>query len=162
MTKQKEECRCPAEYIKQHQEEGWGKALWMIEQGFTTKQLRSMYPSDADAWSRIRRFVTVVEEGETLALPEKKDEWESNKFYIAYQCTHSSETRGKTKQDRTEPCGKWNIIKSRKRPTEMTSHQARCPDCGKRSNLSKKNTYTFKKPEQAHDFIVNKLRRMSA
>jgi hypothetical protein len=34
-------------------------------------------------------------------------------YWYVYRCEESNETRGRTKQDRAEPCGAWNIHKSR-------------------------------------------------
>ena len=78
-----------------------------------------------------------------------------SKFWIVYRCAVSSETRGRTKQERTPSCGAWNIQKSRRDTTDAPSHQGRC-SCGKRTNLSKKNTWVYTKPEQAYEFVFRK------
>ena len=76
-----------------------------------------------------------------------------SKYWIVYKCADSSETRGRTKQERKPCCGAWNIQKSRRDTEDSTQHQGRCKQCGKRTNLSKKNTWSFRTPEQAYEFL---------
>ena len=44
--------------------------------------------------------------------------------------------------------------KSRRDTEDSTQHQGRCKQCGKRTNLSKKNTWSFRTPEQAYEFCT--------
>ena len=90
-----------------------------------------------------------------------------NYFYIVSQCCHSSETRGNTKQERTNPCGFWNVQKSRRAPEEKPVHQNRCKGtvirngeevtCGKRTNLSTRNTKVFREEIDAVIFAHEQM-----
>ena len=134
-------------------EDGWNLALWMMEDGFSLEQLQELTPTDAESWMRIKPMLPTSQEENVFENEDK-----SNRYFIVYQCGHSSETRGKTSQERKEPCNEWNILKSRRPPSDSASHQGRCPSCGKRTNLSIKNTHCFNRPEHAYDFISHMSR----
>ena len=77
----------------------------------------------------------------------------NNRHYIAYLCTSTSETRGRSDQT-TIPCNTWQTRAS-KQPLEgrRWNLQAKCPACGNRPRLSGKNAHVFKNLESAHAFI---------
>ena len=128
----------------------WEKAIWMLSEGFTFKELKKLKPEDADSWRRLKVILNNRKGGNESVSSRKKNR--DGRAYIVYQCKESDEVRGKTKQDRTKSCGAWNIQVSRRMPTDSPSHQGRCP-CGKRSNLSIKNTHCFESREEAYEFV---------
>lgn len=128
----------------------WERALWMIEEGFTVKELKGLLPSDADAWVRLKPLVIVPMPflDPPSVLTKTTTEKNDGRHYHVWQCVKRREYSRPHGRPMSTACGKWNV-KTSKYAEPSRNIQGNCGWCGRRARLNPNelliHTFTSKK-----------------